>query len=40
MMERTELFEKDSIGYYYALSNKKTNGIMYSKIDRVIGNVD
>ncbi|KAK2357148.1 hypothetical protein QL285_094448 [Trifolium repens] len=40
MMNTAGLSEMDSIGAYYTWSNKHTDGTIYSKIDRVIGNVD
>ncbi|CAI8610538.1 unnamed protein product [Vicia faba] len=40
MMRRKELFEMDSRGDYFTWSNKRIVGTIYSRIDRVLGNVD
>ncbi|KAL5127208.1 hypothetical protein HKD37_14G039672 [Glycine soja] len=40
MMRNTRTFEKDSTGDYYTWSNKQTDGMIYSRIDRVLGNVE
>jgi hypothetical protein len=40
MMNIAGLSEMDSMGDYFTWSNKHTDGTIYSKIDRVIGNVD
>ncbi|KAI5432992.1 hypothetical protein KIW84_020332 [Lathyrus oleraceus] len=40
MMENTGLFGIDSKGDKLMLSNKQTEGIIYTKIDRAIANVD
>jgi len=40
MMRNTGTFEKDSTGDYYTWSNKQTDGMIYSRIDRVLGNVE
>lgn len=40
MMRNTGTFEKDSMGDYYTWSNKQTDGMIYSRIDRVLGNVE
>lgn len=40
MMENTGLFGIDSKGDKFMLSNKQTEGIIYTKIDRAIANVD
>lgn len=40
MMRRAELFEVDSIGDYYTWHNKHTLDPIYSRIDRVLGNLD
>jgi hypothetical protein len=39
-MDRVGLSEMDSLGDYYTWSNKHVDGIIYSRIDRVLGNVD
>src|SRR4051812_17157283 len=39
MIEKTSLFEMDSVGDYYTWSNNQTDEIIYSRIDRVLGNV-
>lgn len=38
MMTNTKLSEMDSSGDYFTWSNKHTIGIIYSRIDRVLGN--
>lgn len=40
MMEKTGLFEKESNVDPLTWSNKQANGIIYSRIDIVIGNVE
>jgi hypothetical protein len=40
MMDRVGLSEMDSLGDYYTWSNKQVDGVIYSRIDRVLGNVD
>ncbi|CAJ2662986.1 unnamed protein product, partial [Trifolium pratense] len=40
MMDKAGLSEMDSLGDYYTWSNKHVNGTIYSRIDRVLGNVD
>ncbi|XP_058756286.1 uncharacterized protein LOC131629522 [Vicia villosa] len=40
MMDRVGLFEKESKGDHYTWSNKHSTGTIYSRIDRVIGNLD
>ncbi|CAJ2661953.1 unnamed protein product [Trifolium pratense] len=40
MMEKVGLAEMDSLGDYYTWSNKHVDGTIYSRIDRVLGNVD
>ncbi|KAK2370109.1 hypothetical protein QL285_083191 [Trifolium repens] len=40
MMDKVGLSEMDSLGDYYTWSNKHVEGIIYSRIDRVLGNVD
>lgn len=39
MMAAIGLFEKEGIGHYYTWSNKHTTGTIYSRIDRVLGNL-
>jgi hypothetical protein len=40
MMHKTNLSEMDSNGDYFTWSNKHVAGAIYSRIDRVLGNVD
>lgn len=40
MMDQTDLFEMDSKRYYYTWSNKQCENSIYSRIDRVLGNLD
>ncbi|XP_058783198.1 uncharacterized protein LOC131657862 [Vicia villosa] len=40
MMNKVGLFEMDNQGDYYTWSNKHSNGVIYSRFDRVLGNVD
>ncbi|KAK2357064.1 hypothetical protein QL285_094373 [Trifolium repens] len=40
MMDRVGLSEMASLGDYYTWSNKQVDGVIYSRIDRVLGNVD
>ncbi|XP_058726404.1 uncharacterized protein LOC131597745 [Vicia villosa] len=40
MMDNTGLAELDSVGEYYTWSNKHVYGIIYSRIDHVLGNID
>lgn len=40
MLEKTDLREMDSRGDYYTWSNKRVDGTIYSRINRVLGNVD
>jgi hypothetical protein len=40
MMNTTSLYEMDSRGDHYTGSNKQRNCAIYSRIDRVIGNID
>lgn len=40
MMEKTEWFEKESNVDHLTWSNKQANGIIYSRIDIVIGNLE
>ncbi|KAK2424092.1 hypothetical protein QL285_034490 [Trifolium repens] len=39
-MDRVGLSEMDSLGDYYTWSNKHVDGMIYSRIDGVLGNVD
>lgn len=39
MMETMGMFEKDSRGDHYTWSNKQYRGTIYSRIDRIIGNL-
>lgn len=38
MMERLELNEHDTIGNHYTWSNKHSNGLIYSRIDKALRN--
>jgi hypothetical protein len=40
MMNIAGLSDMDNMGDYFTWSNKHTDGMIYSKIDRVLGNVD
>jgi hypothetical protein len=40
MMDTTCLYEMDNSGDHYTWSNKQSNCAIYSRIDRVIGNID
>lgn len=40
MTEKTKLFEIDSLRDYYTWSNKHSEGTIYSRIDRFLGNVE
>ncbi|MCH98402.1 hypothetical protein A2U01_0019404, partial [Trifolium medium] len=40
MMNATSLYEMDSRGDHYTWSNKQSDCAIYSRIDRVIGNID
>lgn len=40
MMDRMSLFEKESMGDHFTWSNNHSSGTIYSRIDRVIGNVN
>ncbi|XP_045791547.1 uncharacterized protein LOC123886260 [Trifolium pratense] len=40
LMDKSGLSEMNSLGDYYTWSNKHVDGIIYSRIDRVLGNVD
>jgi hypothetical protein len=40
LMDTAGLSEMDNIGDYYTWSNKHLDGTIYSRIDRVLGNVD
>lgn len=40
IMEITELVEKDSIGDHFTWFNKHSKNPIYSRIDRVLGNLD
>jgi hypothetical protein len=40
MMNTTSLYEMDSMGDHYTWSNKQRDCAIYSRIDRVIGNLD
>lgn len=39
-MDRNKLFEAPSLGNHYTWSNKHVNGVIYSRIDGLIGNVE
>lgn len=39
MMENSSLFEKDNLRDYYTWSNKYTDGIIYSRIYRMLRNI-
>lgn len=39
MMDRVGLFEKDTIGDHFTWSNKHSQEVIYSRIDRVVGNI-
>ena len=39
MMEKIDLFEKESNGDHFTWSNKQSNSTIYSKIDSVLGNL-
>ncbi|XP_058765506.1 uncharacterized protein LOC131638998 [Vicia villosa] len=39
MMDNLELFEKESQGDHFTWNNKQSNGMIYSRIDRVLGNI-
>ena len=39
MLEVTDLHEKDSSGGYYTWTNNQANGVIYSRIDHVFGNL-
>jgi hypothetical protein len=40
MMEICEIDEMDSVGDYFTWTNKHTVGTIYSRIDRILGNLD
>ncbi|CAI8597958.1 unnamed protein product [Vicia faba] len=40
LMNAANLFELDTIGYFYTWSNKHKNDLIYSRIDRAIGNME
>ncbi|CAL5205182.1 unnamed protein product [Lathyrus oleraceus] len=40
MMEKVGIFEMDNLGDYYTWSNKQTDDPIYSRIDKVLGNLD
>ncbi|PNX80017.1 hypothetical protein L195_g036011 [Trifolium pratense] len=40
LMDKVGLSEMDSLGDYYTWSNKHVDVTIYSRIDRVLGNVD
>lgn len=40
MMMKTELFDKESVGDHFTWSNNQSNGIIYSRFDRVIANLE
>ncbi|XP_058783664.1 uncharacterized protein LOC131658381 [Vicia villosa] len=40
MMDNTGLAKLDSVGEYYTWSNKHVDGIIYSRIDHLLGNID
>ncbi|XP_058784375.1 uncharacterized protein LOC131659164 [Vicia villosa] len=40
MMSSTGLSEMDSVGDFYTWNNKHVTGVIYSRIDRVLGNID
>lgn len=39
MMEKMDLYEKDSQGDHFTWSNKKSNRMIFSRIDRIIANI-
>lgn len=39
MMEKVDLFDKENSGDYFTWTNKQTSNTIYSRIARVIGNV-
>lgn len=40
MMDQTGLFEKESVGDHITWNSNQRNGMIYSRIDRVLGNID
>lgn len=40
VMGKTDLIEKHSVGDHYTWFNKHSNGPIYSRIDRVVGNME
>lgn len=40
MMNNTELYEMESDGDYFMLSNKQKENTIYSRINRILGNVE
>ncbi|XP_058722236.1 uncharacterized protein LOC131594157 [Vicia villosa] len=40
MMERTGLYEMDSTGDHFTWTNKQRDNAIYSRIDRILGNID
>jgi hypothetical protein len=40
MMQQANLSEMDNIGDYFTWYNKHAAGAIYSRIDRILGNVD
>lgn len=39
MMDIVGLFEMDSSGDFFTWSNKQTDNVIYSRIDRILGNI-
>lgn len=40
MLDTTGLYEMDNIGDHFTWSNKQSDSTIYSRIDRVIGNIE
>lgn len=40
MVKQPDLHEKDSVGDHFTWTNNQINGMRYSRIDRVLGNLD